>query len=110
MEPSREDDEPQIALIEALRRGVSERRRQASKGMDVEIACECTERGCRQIISLKADEYEYIRRVPNRLVVRIGHIDPARERVIIEEPGRYQVLEKFGPGDDVVAHIDPRRP
>jgi hypothetical protein len=28
--------------------------------------------------------------------------------VLMEEPGRFQVVEKFGPGGDVIAHLDPR--
>jgi len=30
--------------------------------------------------------------------------------VLIEEPGRFAVVEKFGPASEVVAHFDPRDP
>jgi hypothetical protein len=29
---------------------------------------------------------------------------------MMEEPGRFLVLEKFGPAEEVVAHLDPRGP
>jgi hypothetical protein len=109
MGASAEDQQRQAALYQALRRQVNERRRRVSGDEPVEFGCECSDPSCRDLVSLTADEYEYIRRVPNRLVVRIGHMNRDCERVIIEEPGRFQVLEKFGPGEDVVAHLDPRR-
>ncbi len=109
MEASRDDEQRQAALYQALRREVNERKRGASADEPVEFACECADPRCQELVSLTGDEYEYIRRVPNRLVVRIGHVDRHSERVIMEEPGRFQVLEKFGPGEDVVSHLDPRR-
>lgn len=110
VEPSRKNEERQQALYQALRREVNERRRleSASDGV-LEFTCECSDVKCQELVSLTVDEYEFIRQVPNRLVVRIGHIRPNSERVIMEEPGRFQVLEKFGPGEDVVSHLDPRR-
>ena len=109
MEARREDEERQAALYQALRREVNERKRELAKDELVEFSCECSDPACEEVVSLRREEYEYIRQVPNRLVVRIGHFDANSERVIIEEPDRFQVLEKFGPGEDVVAHLDPRR-
>jgi hypothetical protein len=109
MEARREDEERQGALYQALRREVNERKRELTKDDPVEFACECSRPACQELVSLTPDEYEYVRRVPNRVVVRIGHVDATSERVIMEEPERFQVLEKFGPGEDVVTHLDPRR-
>ena len=110
VEPSRKNEERQQALYQALRREVNERKRleSATDGI-LEFTCECSDAKCRELVSLTVDEYEFIRQVPNRLVVRIGHVNSSSERVIMEEPGRFQVLEKFGPGGDVVAHFNPRR-
>jgi len=36
-----------------------------------------------------------VRRVPNRRVVKVGHADYENERVLMEEPGRFQVVERF---------------
>ena len=44
---------------------------------------------------------------PNRLVIRVGHADYASERVLMEERGRFQVVERFESADDVVAHLAP---
>jgi hypothetical protein len=110
MEASRENEEQQVALYQALRREVDERKRERGKDEPVELACECADPSCTEPLALTAAEVEYIRRVPNRLVVKIGHVDETSERVIMEEPGRFQVLEKFGPGEDVVAHLHSHRP
>jgi hypothetical protein len=109
VEARREDEQRQAALYQALRREVNERKREQAQDEPVEFTCECSNPRCQELLSLTRDEYEYIRRVPNRVVVRIGHFDDRNERVIMEEPDRFQVLEKFGPGEDVVAHLDPRR-
>jgi hypothetical protein len=110
VEPNRKEDEREreAALNQALRRDVNERLLESAGGGAIELICECSDPRCRDVISLSADECEFVRRVPNRLVVKIGHTHPQSERVLIEEPGRFQVLEKFGPGEDVVAHLDPR--
>jgi len=108
VEPSREKQEREAALNQALRREVNERQLESSHEEQVQFVCECANRDCEELVSLTVDECEFVRRVPNRLVVRTGHVDHTCEQVIMEEPGRFQVLEKFGPGEDVVAHLYPR--
>ena len=41
------------------------------------------------------EERDFVRKVPSRRVVRIGHADEQHERVLMEEPGRFQVIERF---------------
>jgi hypothetical protein len=110
VEPNRKQQqrEREAALNQALRRDVNERALESAAGARVEFLCECGDAACKEVLPLTADEAEFVRRVPNRLVVKIGHTHPASERVLIEEPGRFQVLEKLGPGEDVVAHLFPR--
>jgi hypothetical protein len=108
--PDPEEQERQVALNQALRREVNERRRDNAAAEVVELVCECSNPECDELVSLTVEEYEFVRTVPTRLVVKIGHVNYRSERVLIEEPGRFQVLEKFGPGEDVVAHFDPRAP
>lgn len=96
-------------MTQALRREVNERRLAAAGAGLVEFVCECSDARCHELVSLTADECEFVRRVPNRFVVKVGHTHQHGERVLIEEPGRFQVLEVYGPGEDVVAHLDPRR-
>jgi hypothetical protein len=98
----------QAALNQALSRDVNELRLERSEEAEIEFVCECSDPSCEDVVSLTTAECEFIRRVPNRLVVKLGHADHETERVLMEEPGRFQVVEKFGPGGDVIAHLDPR--
>jgi hypothetical protein len=76
----------------------------------MDFLCECLDPACRELVSISLDECEFVRRVPNRLVVRAGHADRESERVLMEEPGRFQVVERFESSDDVVAHLAPWAP
>jgi hypothetical protein len=105
-----EDRERQAALTAALRREVDERRLEGVDGARMDFLCECSDPACRELVSISLDECEFVRRVPNRLVVRVGHADRESERVLMEEPGRFQVVERFASSDDVVAHLAPRAP
>jgi hypothetical protein len=98
----------QAALNQALSRDVNELRLERSEEAEIEFVCECSDPSCEDVVSLTIGECEFIRRVPTRLVVKLGHADHETERVLMEEPGRFQVVEKFGPGGDVIAHLDPR--
>lgn len=109
MEASRENEGRQGTLYQALRREVNDRKRSQATDEPVEFSCECSDPNCDELLSMTVEEYEYVRRVPNRIVVKIGHVDETSERVLMEEPGRFQVLERFGPGEDVVSHLDLRR-
>jgi hypothetical protein len=97
-------------LTEALRREVNERRLERDDGARMDFLCECSDPACRELVSITLEECEFVRRVPNRLVVRVGHADSASERVLMEEPGRFQVVERFESSDDVVAHLAPWAP
>ena len=105
-----EDRARQAALSEALRREVDKRRVDGIDGSRLDFLCECLDPVCAELVSITLDECEFIRRVPNRLVVRVGHTDDERERVLMEEPGRFQVIERCGPSGEVVAHIAQRYP
>lgn len=58
------------------------------------LACECSDPSCREPVAITPDEREFVRRVPNRRVVKVGHADVENERVLMEEPGRFQVVER----------------
>jgi hypothetical protein len=97
----------QAALTAALREEVDEPRLEAVGGERTDFLCECSDPACRELVSITLDECEFVRKVPSRLVVRVGHVDYESERVLMEEPGRFQVVERFGSSDDVVAHLAP---
>jgi hypothetical protein len=102
-----DDRERQAALTEDLRREVNQRRLEGVDRARMDFLCECSDPSCRELVSISLDECEFVRRVPNRLVVRVGHADHESERVLMEEPGRFQVVERFGSSDDVIAHLAP---
>jgi hypothetical protein len=105
----KQERERQAALNQALRREVNERRPQSGEGAEVvRFVCECSDPASEELVSLTIDEYEFIRRI--RLVVRPGHLHHESERVLMEELGRFLVVEKFGRAGEVVAHLDPRGP
>jgi hypothetical protein len=59
------------------------------------FACECSDPSCRELVAIRPDERDFVRRVPNRRIVSVGHADHENERVLMEEPGRFQVVESF---------------
>lgn len=59
------------------------------------FVCECSDPECYEVISITVPERDFVRRVPGRLVVKVGHSNEKNERVLIEEPGRFQVVERF---------------
>ncbi len=59
------------------------------------FACECSDPSCRELVEITPDERDFVRRVPNRRIVSVGHADDENERVLMEEPGRFQVVERF---------------
>jgi hypothetical protein len=104
------ESERRAALNQTLCREVNERhtaRREDSSGR-VEFVCECSDVRCREEVSLTIEEYEFIRKNARRFVVKPGHVDEESERLLVLEPGRFVVVEKFGRAGDVVAHLDPR--
>jgi hypothetical protein len=59
------------------------------------FACECSDPECREVVSMTSEERDFVRRVPSHRVVMVGHADQRNERVLMEEPGRFQVIERF---------------
>jgi hypothetical protein len=59
------------------------------------FACECSDPSCREPVAITPDERDFVRRVPNRRIVSVGHTDHENERLVMEEPGRFQVGERF---------------
>jgi hypothetical protein len=81
---------------------------QKSEDERIEVKCECTDPACRERVGLSPDELAFVRSVPSRVVVKIGHPHHLTERVLVEEPGRFQVIERLGAPEDVVAQRERR--
>jgi hypothetical protein len=39
------------------------------------FACECSDPSCREPVAITPDERDFVRRVPNRRIVSVGHTD-----------------------------------
>jgi hypothetical protein len=78
------------------------------------FVCECAAESCSEEVSLTREEYEAVRRVPNRFFVKPGHVISNDVERVVDGAGadgaRYQVVEKIGEGELVAAEHDPRSP
>lgn len=68
--------------------------------------CECEDERCMKIVRLNREEYEAVRANPKRFLVLPSHREP--EDLVVQEVGRYTVIEKTGEAGDLVAESDPR--
>jgi hypothetical protein len=94
-EPARPRDERLIANEELFRRVNEEARRLSVEGdvpMELRVVCECTDRDCRQALTMATAEYEWLRQNPRRFVVLPGHEAPAVEQVVERFDG-YVIVE-----------------
>jgi hypothetical protein len=96
-----------------LVRGVNERIRTLSEGVDVggefDLVCECTNGGCFERLTISLDDYEALRRFPSRFAVNPAHVDADSDRVV-GETQRFVVVEKVGPDAEDAIVNDPRQP
>ncbi len=106
------DGNGRVGRIQALFREVNERVVETSAAdrspEPFQVLCECGDDECVEPISLSRDDYEAIRRIPTRFLVRHGHVFPEAERVIATEDG-FVVVEKFGDAGIAAVQLDPRR-
>jgi hypothetical protein len=58
----------------------------------LDVVCECTDRDCRQSLTMSTAEYEWLRQNPRRFVVLPGHEAPAVEQVVERFHG-YVIVE-----------------
>jgi hypothetical protein len=87
--------EERLVENELLFRQVNERIAELSDDWDgeLEIVCECANERCTRVISVPADEYERVRRQPDRFIVLGGH-QVAKIENVVESTERYLVVEK----------------
>jgi hypothetical protein len=102
-----------IADNETLFRDVNERiegsLEESGTGADETSAyvCECGAKDCTRTLALSPREYEQLRSHPAQFMVLRGHEQPDAERVV-NDLGRYLVVEKIGPGRVIAEESDPR--
>ncbi len=97
------------ARTQSLFREVNERIEEVTTGRSAlgEVVCECADQNCAETIPLALAEYERVRRVPTHFLIRPGHEVPEIERVV-EDTGRYVVVEKIEEAGYVATKLDPR--
>lgn len=71
------------------------------------FACECADLQCVEQIDMTMDEYQSVRREPNRFVVVPGHVFAEVENVVSENE-RYVVVAKIGTAAAIAEAADPR--
>lgn len=101
-----------IAENESLARDVNERINSIEAGRPAETSmirfvCECGDPGCSEQVSLSRDEYEQVRRHPERFITRPRHNLPGVE-IVVEEHPEWLVVEKEGVSAGVAREADPR--
>jgi 5-bromo-4-chloroindolyl phosphate hydrolysis protein len=71
------------------------------------IACECADMGCVETLEITEDEYELVRKHPNRFVVLPAHVYPEVE-MVVDEHETYVTVEKIAKAGEVAEALDPR--
>jgi hypothetical protein len=102
----------EVGRQQSLFRDVNERIKDLAASFEVadtiEIVCECGQEGCAEQFELPLVEYERLRLIPTHFAVLPGHEIPNVER-IVEDHGRFMVVEKVGEGAVTAIRLDPRR-
>jgi hypothetical protein len=109
---SEKERDERAARNEAMFRRVNERLEEVNQGFQVvtdnaQFVCECASIDCTEQIELTLPEYEALRRVPTRFVIKPDHLLPEDERVV-ERHGEYLVVEKVGHAGARARQLDPR--
>ena len=101
---SLDERQTRLAKNQALFRSVNERVEKISDQQTthgpINFICECANPDCGATIELSHGEYEAIRRNPTHFFVLSDHVYPEVENVV-DDRGRYVVVEKFGAGGRV---------
>jgi hypothetical protein len=71
------------------------------------LICECSDPACAESLEITPSEYERVRAHGARFVVRSGHQLSEVERVV-EDNGRFLVVEKLGAAASIARDADPR--
>ena len=93
---------------QSLFREINERIRTIAAHEQTQFLCECADMNCAEAIGITIAEYERIRLVPTRFIVRPEHVIHDVERVVEHEDG-FVVVEKFGAAGSAAVAADPRR-
>jgi hypothetical protein len=106
--------EERIARNDSTFREANERIARYAKSHEfvefVPFICECATERCVTIVHLSLDEYEGVRSEPARFFVAPGHQGSEGAVSMLDDRGRYVLIEKSGHAGDVATGLDPRSP
>jgi hypothetical protein len=102
-----------VARNEALFREANEGIEDAASKYDVleqiPFICECADGNCRELLVLSLAEYDEIRRNPRHFLTAPGHVRAAQGAAkVVDDRGRYTIVEKTGYAGELVEDLDPR--
>lgn len=109
------DDEPDsLAKVsvgrQALRREVNERiatMNERWNSAQFEAFCECGRARCAERMTVSAETYEELRRVPTHFLVKLGHSDWSDR--VVGQYDEFVIVEKFGEGGIQAISLDRRQ-
>src|SRR5712691_6973405 len=104
--------EERIGLNEVVFREVNERIEDVADASglashQLDLVCECGDRGCVQRISMSRQEYELVRSASNHFAVFPGHEYLDVERIVERRAG-YDVVAKVAGAEQIAEETDPR--
>jgi len=76
----------------------------------VPFICECATESCVVVIDLSLAEYEEVRSSPRRFFVAPGHQGSEGDVSMLDDRGRYVLVEKRGLAGEIATDLDPRSP
>jgi hypothetical protein len=102
-----------VARNDALFREANEGIQQAATTYEVleqiPFICECADESCRELLVLSMDEYEEIRGNPRHFLNAPGHVRVGQGAAeVVDDRGRYTIVEKTGYAGQLVEKLDPR--
>jgi len=60
----------------------------------ISFVCECSNQECHEHIELTPEEYEALHANKKHYIIKIGHVTPSVEKVVLERD-TFEVVEKF---------------
>lgn len=99
-----------LAENETIFRAGNESIERAASGRleEAPFLCECGNERCLGRVELTLAAYEAVRAHPARFFVIPGHEDLTAGEVVVEQHGRYTLVEKQGEERELVEGRDPR--
>lgn len=75
---------------------------------EVPFICECATESCLVVVDLSLAEYEEVRSSPRRFFVAAGHQGSEGDVSMLDDRGRYVLIEKGGRAGEIATELDPR--